>query len=229
MIGLSEESWREILAPEMEKAYFKELMHYLASERKSFAGSVFPAENEVFRAFNSCGFHDVKVVILGQDPYPTAGHAHGLSFSVDASVKPLPRSLNNIYNELQSDTGCLPAENGDLTRWANQGVLLLNTVLTVREGIPNSHAKKGWEKFTDEVIRLLNEKRTEMVYMLWGRNAHQKAESVSNTHNLILKTSHPSPLGYTKSGKDFEAFKGSKVFSRANAYLEEHGHAAIEW
>lgn len=229
MIEQLHEDWQKILQSETEKSYFKKLADFVDSERDLYPESIFPRQEEVFNALNSCLPHEVKVVILGQDPYPTVGHAHGLSFSVSETVKPLPRSLNNIYKELQADLGIEPASNGDLKRWAKQGVLLLNAVLTVREGLPNSHAKKGWEMFTDKIIELLNRENKHVVYLLWGRNAHLKAKNVDAENNLIIRTSHPSPLGYTKSGNEFESFRGSKQFSMANAYLAEHGEKPVQW
>lgn len=221
-------TWRDLLGEETKKPYYKELMAFVRSERSS-GGRIFPREDEMFRALNACPFSEVRVVILGQDPYPTVGHAHGLSFSVSESVRPLPKSLVNIFNELRDDLGVPVSSNGDLIRWASQGVLLLNAVLSVREGQPNSHAGKGWEIFTDRVIQVLNEHKKHVVYLLWGRNAHMKAQNVNASDNFVLRSSHPSPLGFTKSGRDFEAFQGSRPFSRANAYLEKHGEKPIQW
>lgn len=221
-------TWRDLLRSETEKPYYKNLMAFVKAERNS-GTRIFPKEDEMFRALNACPFSEVKVVILGQDPYPTFGHAHGLSFSVNESVRPLPKSLVNIYNELHADLGVPVSTNGDLNRWAKQGVLLLNSVLSVREGQPNSHAGKGWEIFTDKVIEVLNAQKKNVVYLLWGRNAHMKAMNVDAGNNLVIRSSHPSPLGFTKSGKDFESFQGSRPFSRANNYLEQHGKAPIGW
>lgn len=221
-------TWRELLRGETEKPYYKNLMAFVKTQRNSGV-RIFPKEDEVFRALNACPFSEVKVVILGQDPYPTVGHAHGLSFSVSESVRPLPRSLVNIYDELRDDLGVPVSNNGDLSRWASQGVLLLNAVLTVQEGTPNSHANKGWEQFTDKVIEAVNQHKKHVVYLLWGRNAHMKASNVDQHNNLVIKSSHPSPLGYTKSGKDFVAFQGSRPFSQANEYLVRHGEQPIRW
>lgn len=221
-------TWRDLLRSETEKPYYKNLMAFIKAERSSGV-NIFPKENEMFRALNACPFSEVKVVILGQDPYPTIGHAHGLSFSVNESVRPLPRSLVNIFNELKADLGTEVSSNGDLNRWAEQGVLLLNSVLSVREGSPNSHANKGWEIFTDKVIEVLNANKQHIVYLLWGRNAHLKAMNVNPQQNLVIKSSHPSPLGYTKSGRDFVAFDGSRPFSKANDYLVQHGEQPIKW
>ncbi len=221
-------TWRDLLRAETEKPYYKNLMAFVKTERNSGV-RIFPKDDEVFRALNACPFSELKVVVLGQDPYPTFGHAHGLSFSVNESVRPLPRSLVNIYNELNTDLGIPVSNNGDLNRWASQGVLLLNSVLTVREGNPNSHAGKGWEQFTDKVIEAVNEHKKHVVYLLWGRNAHLKAMNVNHPNNLVIKSSHPSPLGYTKSGRDFIAFQGSRPFSKANDYLSQHGEKPIQW
>jgi uracil-DNA glycosylase len=222
-------TWGELLQSEMNQPYFRELMRFLALERTNYPAEIFPKPDEVFRALNACPFEDVKVVILGQDPYPTKGHAHGLCFSIEASVRPLPKSLVNIFKEMKADVGIETPENGDLSRWANQGVLLLNSILTIREGITNSHAKKGWEKFTDRIIELLNQKKQNVVYLLWGKYAHNKAINLNSAQNFILKSSHPSPLGVTKSGKDFISFQGSKPFSQTNEYLLKQGKSPIKW
>lgn len=216
-------SWKEVLTKEFEMDYFQRLIHFVKSEYASRPGSIFPKGSEIFRAFDECPFDQVKVVILGQDPYPTKGHAHGLCFSVDKHVSPLPKSLNNIYKELESDLGISPRENGDLSHWANQGVLLLNTVLTVREGEANSHQGKGWEIFTDAVIRVLAQKRSGIVYILWGSKAQEKAHAVNDSTNLIIRSPHPSPLS------SYRGFFGSKPFSRTNQYLSSLGNSEIEW
>lgn len=222
-------TWGKLLQQEMKLPYFEELMRFVNLERENHPNSILPKSEEVFRALNECAFEDVKVVILGQDPYPTKGHAHGLCFSIDASVRPLPKSLMNIFKELKADLDIDISQNGDLSRWAKQGVLLLNSILTIQEGITNSHAKKGWERFTDRIIALINEHKNNTVYLLWGKYAHRKAENLKESENFILKSSHPSPLGVTKSGRDFVSFQGSKPFSQTNAYLVEHGKQAINW
>lgn len=221
--------WKERLASEFEMPYFRELVAFINAERTSKPDSIFPSDKNVFAALNTCPFDQVKVVILGQDPYPTKGHAVGLSFAVDSSVTPLPKSLQNIYKELAADLQTTPPTTGDLTNWANQGVLLLNSVLTVEEGNPTSHAKKGWEQFTSKIISLLNSEKSGIVYLLWGKNAHEKAKEVNAIANFVLKTSHPSPLGYTKSGMDFISFKGSNPFSKTNRYLLENNRTTIDW
>lgn len=216
-------TWKEILKNEFEKPYFDRLVSYVKREYSDFPDAIFPKGNQIFRAFNACSFENVKVVILGQDPYPTVGHAHGLCFSVDVNVKPLPKSLQNIYKELQSDIGIPMPHHGDLSKWAEQGVLLLNTVLTVREGNPDSHANKGWELFTDAVIEELNKRKSGVVYILWGNKAQRKAENVNSVNNLILKAPHPSPLSAHRG------FFGSKPFSKTNEYLFRHGQSIINW
>lgn len=224
-----EGTWRELLQEEMNQPYFQELMRFVDLERALHSDAIFPKSNEVFRALNDCAFEKVNVVILGQDPYPTRGHAHGLCFSINESVRPIPKSLVNIFKELSADLETPAPVSGDLSHWAEQGVLLLNSILTIREGATNSHAKKGWERFTDRIIQLLNEKKENTVYLLWGRYAHHKAENVNGNQNLIVKSSHPSPLGVTKSGKDFVSFQGSRPFSRTNEYLIHHGKSPISW
>lgn len=218
-----EESWKKALSNEFEKPYFNALTEFVKREYQEKPGAVFPKGSEIFRALDLCPLDKVKVVILGQDPYPTRGHAHGLCFSVEEHVRPFPKSLNNIFKEIQTDLGQPFPENGSLIRWAEQGVLLLNATLTVLEGRPESHAGKGWEQFTDAVIRELNQRREGVVYMLWGSKAQMKASIVDDSKNLILKTVHPSPLSAHRG------FFGSKHFSQANAYLLSKGESAIVW
>ena len=218
-----EKSWKEVLQSEFTQPYFKNLVDFVKSEYEKNPNSIFPKGSQIFRAFDACPFDQVKVVILGQDPYPTRGHAHGLCFSCDASVQPLPRSLNNIFKELNDDLAISPASNGDLNRWAEQGVLLLNSVLTVEEGKADSHKGKGWELFTDAVINALNEKKTGLVYLLWGSKAIKKAENVDRSKNLILTAPHPSPLSAHRG------FFGSKPFSQTNAYLQQNNMDPIKW
>ncbi|NRA12321.1 MAG: uracil-DNA glycosylase [Crocinitomicaceae bacterium] len=217
-----ESSWKNRLEKEFSKPYFKQLVTFVDGEYESCPDSIFPPKNQIFRAFEACPFDDVKVVILGQDPYPTRGHAHGLCFSVEQDIRPLPKSLINVFKELESDLGIKSPENGDLNHWAEQGVLLLNAIFTVREGEPLSHKKQGWEIFTDAVIQSLSEK-TGVVYILWGNGAIEKAKCVDSSKNLILSSSHPSPLGAYRS------FWDSKPFSRANAYLELNGDVRVDW
>lgn len=218
-----EASWKKVLSEEFSKPYFQDLVNFVNEEYSKHPNAIFPKGNQIFRAFDACPFDEVKVVILGQDPYPTRGHAHGLCFSVEPEVKPLPKSLQNIYKELQSDTGLTPPSNGSLIHWAEQGVLLLNASLTVREGLPESHANKGWEKFTDAVIAKLAEQKEGLVYILWGSKAQRKAENVNPAKNLILSAPHPSPLSAHRG------FFGSKPFSKTNDYLNQNKQAPISW
>jgi uracil-DNA glycosylase len=218
-----EPSWKNELSDEFEKDYFKSLTEFVKSDYKTYPNSIFPKGNEIFKAFDACPFDQVKVVILGQDPYPTRGHAHGLCFSVEPDVRPLPKSLNNIYKELEADLGIAPRENGDLRHWAEQGVFMLNSVLTVREGQPNSHAKKGWERFTDAVIERLAAKQEGIVYILWGSKAQDKGRVVNAASNKIIVSPHPSPLS------SYRGFFGSKPFSQANEYLQSIGKQPINW
>lgn len=217
-----ESSWKIALKEELEKSYFLELMRFIQEEYVRFPKGVFPPNDQVFRAFNACPLSNVKVVILGQDPYPTAGHANGLCFSCEADVKPLPKSLKNIFKELGTDIGGVPS-TGDLSFWADQGVLMLNATLTVREGQPESHANKGWEIFTDAVISALNTQTEGVVYLLWGSKAQEKAKNVDSVKNLVLKAPHPSPLSA------YRGFFGSNHFSTCNTYLESRNMDAIRW
>ena len=218
-----ETSWKRLLKNEFNQPYFASLVKFVKQEYASHPNQIFPRGDQIFRAFDACPFDKAKVVILGQDPYPTRGHAHGLCFSVESDIQPLPRSLQNIYKELNSDLGKGIPEHGNLLHWAEQGVLLLNSVLTVREGSPDSHAKMGWELFTDAVIQCLNQHKTEMVYILWGSKAQRKAENVNLRNNLILTCPHPSPLSASRG------FFGSRHFSKANDYLESKGKTPIDW
>lgn len=215
-----EQSWKDVLSSEFDKDYFIKLTDFVRGEY--LAGKrVFPAAKNIFNAFNLCPFDNVKVVIIGQDPYHEPGQAHGLCFSVPNGITP-PPSLVNIYKEIESDLGRPSKTNGDLTSWANQGVLLLNSTLTVAAHLAASHAGHGWEEFTDAVIRALSGRKG-LVYMLWGSYAQRKAAIVDETKNLVLKTVHPSPLSA------YRGFFGCKHFSRANNYLTEHGKTAIDW
>lgn len=218
-----ESSWKAALSAEFEKPYFSQLSQFVRTEYQKYPGQIFPKGGQIFRAFEACPLDEVKVVVLGQDPYPTRGHAHGLCFSCEPDVRPLPKSLGNIYKELESDLGIPRAESGDLNRWANQGVLLLNATLTVREGQPESHAGKGWELFTDAVIHQINARREGVVYMLWGSKAQRKAENVDASKNLILAAPHPSPLSAHRG------FLGCKHFSKANQFLRDSGQREINW
>lgn len=212
--------WDEKLRDEFEKPYFKELGEFLEREYSEF--KVYPPKNEIFTAFEQCSFEDVKVVILGQDPYHQVNQAHGLAFSVNEGI-PLPPSLKNIYMELEKDLGIQPAKTGNLLPWAREGVLLLNATLTVRDSSPQSHKNKGWEVFTDRVIELLDEKDSPIVFVLWGRNAQSKIPLIKNNKHLILIGAHPSPLSA------FAGFFGGKYFSRANNFLIQVGEKPVKW
>ncbi|MBR2412692.1 MAG: uracil-DNA glycosylase [Alphaproteobacteria bacterium] len=215
-----EQSWKDALSTEFDKEYFIKLTDFVRNEYLSGA-QIYPAPKNIFNAFNLCPLNDVRVVIIGQDPYHEPGQAHGLCFSV-LPPTPNPPSLVNIYKEIESDTGKKSVTNGDLTHWARQGVLLLNSTLTVRAHAAASHAGRGWEQFTDAVIRALST-RENIVYMLWGSYAQKKAAFVDANKNLILKSAHPSPLSA------YRGFFGNKHFSRANEYLTQHGKPEIEW
>lgn len=213
-------TWNEILAEEMKKDYYQELLAFVQKRREEV--SVFPEEKNVFRALELTPFESVKVVILGQDPYHGFGQAHGLSFSVQKGI-PLPPSLRNIYKELQEDLGGeLPTE-GDLSHWAKQGVLLLNTVLTVEEGNANSHKGMGWERLTNRLIESLNELNHPVIFILWGKPAQDKEKLITNPSHVILKSPHPSPLSA------YRGFFGSKPFSRINDILIQQGQIPIRW
>lgn len=221
MIFQLEESWMPYLGGELAKPYMQELIEFLHQEKKS-GKEIYPAEEKVFEAFRLTPFTEVKVVILGQDPYHGPGQAHGLCFSVNESVK-IPPSLVNIFKELNSDLGLSIPTHGCLETWAKQGVLLLNTVLTVENGKAGSHHQKGWEKFTDKVIEVLNAEKKNLVFILWGSPAQKKAAKVDEARHKILKSVHPSPLSV------YRGFLGSKPFSQTNAYLKEKGLKEIDW
>jgi len=215
------ESWQPALADEFEKPYFQRLIAFVRGEYATAA--VYPAGGHIFHAFKATPFDKVKVVILGQDPYHGRGQAHGLSFSVQEGQR-TPPSLQNIFKELQTDIpGTAPAANGNLDRWAQQGVLLLNATLTVRAGEPASHQKKGWEEFTDAVIRKVSAEQEHVVFILWGAYAGKKSELIDERKHLIVKSVHPSPFAADKG------FFGSKPFSRTNAWLISKGLEPINW
>ena len=216
-----EGSWQNALKDEFEKDYFKDLTDFVRAEYLS-GKTIYPAAKNIFNAFNLCPLSKVKVVIIGQDPYHEPGQAHGLCFSVESGVD-LPPSLINIYKEIESDIGHKSITNGDLTAWANQGVLLLNSTLTVQAHVAASHAGHGWETFTDAVIRAVAQNRKNVVYMLWGSFAQKKAEMVDKNENLVLCSAHPSPLSA------YRGFFGNHHFSRANEYLTQHGKTPIDW
>ncbi len=215
-----ESSWKQVLQDEFTTDYWRDLTAFVRAEYTST--TVYPPPKFVFAAFDACPFDSVKVVILGQDPYHGTGQAHGLSFSVPEGVR-MPPSLQNIYKELQTDLAIPIPEHGNLERWAEQGVLLLNATLTVRAGAPGSHQNKGWEQFTDAVIRVLSEEREHLVFLLWGNYAKKKGEHIDRAKHLVLEAAHPSPYS-ANSG-----FFGCRHFSKANAYLQEHNIAPIRW
>jgi uracil-DNA glycosylase len=216
-----EESWRDALAAEFESPYMQQLKAFLTAQKQS-GKRIFPKGAEYFRALDLTPLADVKVVILGQDPYHGLGQAHGLCFSVRPGVR-IPPSLVNIYKEMQSDLGITPAKHGFLEHWARQGVLLLNSVLTVEEAQAASHQGKGWEKFTDAVIRKVNDECDAVVFMLWGAYAQRKAAFVDTSRHLVLKAAHPSPLSA------HNGFFGCGHFSQANAFLQARGREPIDW
>lgn len=217
-----EEGWKNALKEEFESSSFQELARKVREEYSNKNFKVFPPGNKIFAAFDSCGFDDVKVVIIGQDPYHGTGQANGLCFSVSPEVR-IPPSLQNIFKEINSDTGAPIPKDGDLSRWAKQGVLLLNSSLTVREGQPGSHSNIGWEEFTDAVVKKLNDEKENLVFILWGSHAIKKGEKIDRNKHLVLTSPHPSPLSANRG------FFGNHHFSKSNQYLKEHGKAPIEW
>jgi len=216
-----DESWRKILQTEFQAPYMQELRQFLRQE-KARGKAIYPPGNEIFHALNATGFAQVKVVILGQDPYHGAGQAHGLCFSVKPGI-PIPPSLSNIYKELQADLGCVPPKHGCLDYWAEQGVLLLNAVLTVEAARAASHQGLGWERFTDRIIEALNAQRENLVFLLWGAYAQKKCAMIDRDRHLVLQSRHPSPLSAHRG------FFGNHHFSKCNAYLQSHGITAINW
>ena len=219
--------WRQHFEHELSQDYMQRLNAFLESETEQGA-VVYPPESQRFNAFVYTPFEDIRVVIVGQDPYHGEGQAHGLSFSVPEGIK-IPPSLRNIYKELHRDLGMAIPTSGDLTAWAKQGVFLLNASLTVRASQANSHSKKGWLKFTNACIKHINDHKKGVVFLAWGRFAHEVCAQVDTAKHCVIKTSHPSPLGASKQGKDFAAFIGSGCFSQANAYLCKHGQQPIDW
>lgn len=216
-----EPSWKQVLKEEFEKPYFQKLMDFITMEYNE--NQCFPPKDQIFEAFNHTPFHNVKVVIIGQDPYHGRGQSHGLCFSVQESVA-IPPSLRNIFREINEDIGTQIPSTGNLTHWANQGVLLLNATMTVREQQAGSHQNKGWEKFTDAVIDKLSSEREGLVFMLWGGPAKKKGRKVDASNHLILESGHPSPLAANRG-----YWFGNKHFSSANAYLKKTGIQPIEW
>jgi len=219
-MGMIANDWLPALGAEFKKPYYKELYEFVKTEYNTT--QVFPPADDIFNAFHLTPLNQVKVVIIGQDPYHEPGQAHGLCFSVKPGTE-IPPSLVNIYKELQDDLGCKIPNNGYLVKWAEQGVLLLNTVLTVRAHRANSHHDHGWEKFTDAAIQALNAEDRPIVFILWGRPAQMKKSMLNNPHHLILEAPHPSPLSA------YRGFFGSKPFSKTNQFLEEHGESPIDW
>lgn len=216
-----EESWKQVLNEEFEKPYFIELIKFLKNEIQQ-GKTVFPKGSQIFEAFRLTPFNHVKVVILGQDPYHNVGQAHGLSFSVANGIVP-PPSLINIYKELNSDLGIVKSNNGDLSHWAEQGVFLLNAILTVEAHKAGSHQKKGWEEFTNAVISKVNQLKENVVFILWGKFAQSKAMFIDSSKHKIIKSAHPSPLSA------HNGFFGSKPFSKTNEYLRTNGKNPISW
>lgn len=213
-------SWKKQLQSEFEKDYFVKLTQFVRSEYQQH--SVYPKGKDLFHAFNSCPFDQVRVVILGQDPYHEPGQAHGLCFSVPDGCK-RPPSLQNIFKEIQSDLGYTPHTSGDLTRWATQGILLINATLTVRAHQAGSHQNKGWETFTDAVVQRLAEQRTGLVFLLWGSYAQKKGNVIDTHKHLVLRSAHPSPLAA------YRGFFGCKHFSKTNEWLSNKGETPIDW
>lgn len=216
-----DQSWREVLQSEFDKPYFEQLVAFVKVEYKSYI--VYPPAPLIFNAFDTCCFDDVKVVILGQDPYHGIGQAHGLCFSVNDGIA-LPPSLVNIYREISDDLHFSPHQNGNLIRWARQGVLLLNATLTVRANNAGSHQNRGWETFTDAVIKHISDKKEGVVFLLWGNYAKQKGRVIDRSKHCVLESGHPSPMSANKG-----YWFGNKHFSKANEYLVEHGKTPIDW
>ncbi len=214
-------SWQKFISTEQQKPYFKTLQTFIDDEYQ--LATVYPPKSMIYSAFDECAFDELKVVILGQDPYHGFGQAHGLSFSVNDGVR-FPPSLRNILLEVEQDTGSPLPISGNLTRWASQGVLLLNDVLTVRESSAGSHQKKGWENFTQAAIEKISEEKKGVVFMLWGKHAQQKSKIIDANKHLILTAGHPSPMSANRG-----LWFGNKHFSQANSYLQQQGYATIDW
>lgn len=221
MAEILKNHWMDALSGEFEKPYYKELRQFLIQEYRT--KQIFPPMNDIFNALHYTALTDVKILLLGQDPYHDDNQAHGLSFSVLPTQKKIPPSLQNIYKELNDDIGCPIPNQGYLKKWADQGVLLLNTVLTVRAHEANSHQGKGWELFTDAVIRVINEQNRPIVIFLWGKPAQSKLPMLTNPKHLVLTAPHPSPLS------SYRGFFGSKPFSQANGFLKAHGVSEVDW
>ncbi|MGN7385070.1 uracil-DNA glycosylase [Chlamydia abortus] len=219
-MAILKNDWAPLLEDEFAKPYYLRLREFLVQEYKTY--TVYPDMHHIYSALHSTPYENTKVVIIGQDPYHGPGQAHGLSFSVLPGIQP-PPSLQNIYKELRDDLGCKIPNNGYLQSWAEQGVLMLNSVLTVRRGMANSHQGQGWEGFTDRVIELLNEREKPLVFLLWGKYAQEKAAQITSDKHCIIKSPHPSPFSANRG------FFGSRPFSRANRFLRENGIAEIDW
>jgi len=215
-----EDKWKQALANQFAQPYFQSLSEFVREEYSNH--KIYPPAGLIFSAFDSCPFNDVKVVIIGQDPYHGEGQAHGLCFSVGAEVR-MPPSLVNIFKELKTDLGIPIPENGSLTRWAKQGVLLINATLTVRAATPGSHQGKGWEEFTDAAIGALNQEKQNLVFILWGAYAQRKGEIIDRSRHLVIESAHPSPFAAHRG------FFGSKPFSRTNDYLSSKGESPVDW
>ncbi|MDX8361013.1 uracil-DNA glycosylase [Cytobacillus sp. IB215316] len=212
--------WSQLLEEEFNKTYYKKLRQTLKQEYNT--ETIYPDMYSIFNALHHTPYHKVKVVIIGQDPYHGPNQAHGLSFSVQPGI-PVPPSLKNIYKELQNDIGCTIPNHGYLLKWTEEGVLLLNTTLTVRKGQPSSHRGLGWELFTDKIIEVLNEREKPVIFILWGRHAQEKQKLVSNSHHFIIESPHPSPFSANRG------FFGSNPFSKANSYLRQIDSEEIDW
>ncbi|OZI12166.1 uracil-DNA glycosylase [Bacillaceae bacterium SAS-127] len=219
-MAILKNDWAELLQDEFEQSYYLQLREFLKQEYAT--KTIYPNMYDIFNAFHFTPYEDIKVVILGQDPYHGPNQAHGLSFSVQPGV-PLPPSLRNIFKELSQDVGCELPTNGSLIPWAKQGVLLLNTVLTVRQGEANSHRGKGWERFTDRVIACINEREKPVIFILWGRPAQSKLALIDQSKHKIIQAPHPSPLSASRG------FFGSRPFSQANDFLQELGETPVNW
>lgn len=215
-------SWKIVLKDEFEKEYFQKLTEFVRNEYLNFPNKVFPPAKKIFNAFNLCPFDKIKVVIIGQDPYHGENQANGLSFAVSENIA-IPPSLRNIFIEIKNDLGIDPLPSGDLSRWAKQGVLLLNATLTVRANTPQSHQNKGWEVFTDSVIRKIAEQKKEIVYILWGNYARKKKSMINTSENLVIESSHPSPFSA------YNGFFNSKPFSKTNTYLKKNNLGEVDW
>lgn len=217
---MKQNAWTPWLKHEFEEPYFKELASFVHEAYETKV--IYPPKAQVFSTFENVDYPDIKVVILGQDPYHQKGQAHGMCFSVNPGIQ-IPPSLQNIYKELQDDLGCFIANNGYLLPWAKQGVFLLNTILTVEDSHPLSHAKRGWETFTNHAIERINEKEEPVVFLLWGRNARDKKSMIDTSKHLVLEAAHPSPLSA------YNGFFGCRHFSKTNHFLKEKGRSPIDW